>query len=110
MAPVCGKLLSPEDGKVWHQAIAMLVGLKIRNGFGEKDLTAAVGTALHRSASSRNCEDCGAKVASGAASSGGPRGSELSPRPAGPWRFFNPAAAQCAHSLLQVTYYIYGRE
>ena len=71
MAPVCGKPLSPEDGKVWHQAIAMLVGLKIRNGFGEKDLTAAVGKALRRGGSKINCEDCRVKVASGAASSGG---------------------------------------
>jgi hypothetical protein len=69
MAPVCGKPLSPEDRKVWQQAIASLVGLKVRNGFGEKELTAEVGTALHRAAASRNCEDCGVKVTSGAAHS-----------------------------------------
>jgi hypothetical protein len=66
MAPLCGKLLSPADRKVWQQALAMLMGLKIRNGFGEKELAAAVGTALHRRATKRNCEDCGVKVAGGA--------------------------------------------
>jgi hypothetical protein len=73
MAPpahLCGKPLSPEDRNVWQQAIAMLMGLKIRNGFDEKDMTAAVGTALHRGATSRTCEDCGVKVGSGAANSG----------------------------------------
>jgi hypothetical protein len=43
MGPLCGKPLSPEDRKVWQQCIAMLFGLKIRNGFGEKDLAAEVG-------------------------------------------------------------------
>ena len=62
----CGKPLSPEDRKVWRQAIALLMGLKLRNGLGEKDLTAAVGTALHRGAGKRNCEDCGVTVAGGA--------------------------------------------
>ena len=52
----------------------MLRGLKLRNGFGEKDLTAAVGKALRRRAARRKCEDCGAKVASGAAHSGVPHG------------------------------------
>ena len=66
MAPLCGKQLSPADRRVWNQTIAMLMGLKIRNGFGEKELTAAVGTALHRGATKRNCEDCGVKVAGGA--------------------------------------------
>ena len=71
MAPLCGKLLSPADRKVWQQAIAMLMGLKIRNGFGEDDLAAAVGTALRtRGTSKRYCEDCRVKVAHGAASSG----------------------------------------
>ena len=74
MAPLCGKPLSPEDRKVWQQAIAMLMGLKIRNGYGEKALTAAVGTALHRYKDTRSCEDCGVKVASGAANSGGQQG------------------------------------
>ena len=75
MAPLCGKLLSPEDRKVWQQAIALLKGLKIRNGFGEKDLVAAVGTALRRHATKKNCEDCGVTVAGGAAiHSGGPQG------------------------------------
>ena len=70
MAPlnVCGKQLSPEDRKVWQQAIAMLMKLKIRNGFGENDLMAAVGKALHRGTAKRYCEDCRIKVASGAAS------------------------------------------
>jgi hypothetical protein len=38
------------------------MGLKVRNGFGEKDLTAAVGTALRRRSTKRNCEDCGVTV------------------------------------------------
>jgi hypothetical protein len=71
MAPLCGKPLSHEDRKVWQQVIALLMGLKIRNEFGAKDLTADVGKALRRAAASRNCEDCGVKVASGAAHSGG---------------------------------------
>ena len=54
MAPqvrrLCGRQLSPADRRVWNQAIAMLMGLKIRNGFGEKELAAAVGTVLHRGA------------------------------------------------------------
>ena len=66
MAPVCGKPPSPEDRNVWQQAIALVLGLKIRNGFGEKELTAAVGMALHRGAAKHNCEDCGVKVAGGA--------------------------------------------
>ena len=79
MAPLNVRGFSPEDQKVWRQAIAILTGLKIRNGFGEKDLAAAVRTALHRSVKNgRNCEDClltgGVKVASGAASSGGLKG------------------------------------
>ena len=67
LAPLCGKPLSPKDRKVWRQAIAMLMGLKVRNGFGEKDLAGAVERALHRPPSTR-CEDCRVKVASGAAS------------------------------------------
>jgi hypothetical protein len=35
----------------------VLIGLKVRNGFGEKDLVAAVGTVLHRSAYNCNCDD-----------------------------------------------------
>jgi hypothetical protein len=73
-APLCGKPLSPEDGKVWRQAIALLMGLKFRNEFGDKDLTAAVGMALRRGETkrkkSKKCEDCGVKVARGAAYSG----------------------------------------
>ena len=64
---VCGKPLSPGDRKKWQQAIALLMGLKFRNGFGEKDLAAAVGTALRRRATERNCEDCRVTVARGAA-------------------------------------------
>ena len=70
MPPLCGKPLSPKDRKVWQQAIALLMGLKSRNGFGEKDLTAAVGTALRHRATKRNCGDCGVTVARGAAYSG----------------------------------------
>jgi hypothetical protein len=32
---------------VWQQAVALLMGLKVRNGIGEKDLAGAVETALH---------------------------------------------------------------
>ena len=66
MAPLCGRQLSPADRRVWNQAIAMLMGLKRRNDFGEKDLAAAVGTALRRGAARRYCDDCGVKVAGGA--------------------------------------------
>ena len=72
LAPLCGKPLSPKDRKVWHQAIALLMGLKVRNGFGEKELTGAVERALHRGTGAwsasrrRSCEDCGIKVAFGA--------------------------------------------
>ena len=96
MAPliVCGKPLSPEDRKVWQQTIAMLMGLKIRNGFVEKDLTAAVGTALRRGASKANCEDCGLKVASGAPAKSGPaKGVGAVPLA---WRFLNLAGTQYA--------------
>ena len=50
---------------MWYQAIGLLMGLRIRNGFGNEDLTAAVGAALTKRAG-RNCEDCGMKVACGA--------------------------------------------
>ena len=89
MAPLCGKPLTPKDRKVWNQAIALLMGLKRRNGFGVKDLTAAVGTALRRGArpSTRNCEDCGVKVAGGATiNSRGPQGGFTVPLG---WRFLN---------------------
>ena len=86
MAPLCGKPLSPEDRKVWQQAIAMLLGLKVRNEFGEKALVAAVGTALHRYAARRNCEDCGVKVAGGATiNSGAPQGGSRVRGPRSPW-------------------------
>jgi hypothetical protein len=68
-SPLCGKPLSPEDRKAWQQAIALLVGLKVRNGLGERDLAAAVETALHRGCAAptasrrRTCEGCGIKVA-----------------------------------------------
>ena len=82
MAPqLCGQPLSPEDHKVWQQVIALLMGLKIRNGFGEKELTAAVGAALHRGATKHNCEDCRMKVAGGATIN--PGGLKGAPRP--PW-------------------------
>ena len=47
---VCGKPLSPGDRKVWQQAIALLMKLKVRNNIVEKDLAGAVETALHHSA------------------------------------------------------------
>ncbi len=72
---VGGKMLSHKDRKVWQQAMAMLMGLKVRNGFVEKDLAGAVERALHLGAS---CEDCRMKVASGAASF---EGGEQPPRP-----------------------------
>ena len=65
LAPVGGKMLSHKDRQVWQQAIALLMGLKVRNGFGKKDLAGAVERALHRGTP---CEDCREKVASGAAS------------------------------------------
>ena len=87
MAPLCGliKPLSPADHTVWQQAIKMLIGLKVRNGLYEKDLAAAVATALRRgvSATGRTCEDCWVKVGSGAANSGA-------------WRSLNPAGTQFA--------------
>jgi hypothetical protein len=64
MALLWEKPLSPADGKVWKQVIAMLMGLKMRNGFGEEDLAAAVGAALRRG-QAVNCEDCRVKVAYG---------------------------------------------
>ena len=92
MAPLCGKLLSPNDRKVWNQAIAMLMGLKRRNGFGEKDLTAAVGTALRRVAAKRNCDDCGVLVAGGATIiCGGPQGGSAVLLG---WRFLNSPGPQ----------------
>ena len=73
MAPltVCGKPLSPADRRVWQQALAMLIGLKRRNGFGDNELTAAVKAVLHHAVASRMCEDCGVTVTRVAASSGG---------------------------------------
>ena len=78
MAPLCGRQLSLAERRVWNQAIAMLMGLKRRNDFGEKDLAAAVGTALHvRGATKRYCADCGVKVAGGAAINSGGASREL---------------------------------
>ena len=98
MAPltVCGKLLSPADRRVWQQALAMLMGLKRRNGFGDNELTAAVKAVLHHAVASRNCEDCGVTVTRVAASSGGERSGPRPgaiPKPAGgPIRIESPAA------------------
>jgi hypothetical protein len=65
---------------LWNQAIAILMGLKRRNDFGEKDLAAAVGTALRRIAAKRCCDDCGVKVAGVAAiNSGGAQGGSAVP-------------------------------
>jgi hypothetical protein len=33
---VCGKLLNPEDRKLWRQALGVLLELRIRNGIDEK--------------------------------------------------------------------------
>jgi hypothetical protein len=80
MAPLCGRQLSPADRRVWNQTIAMLIGLKIRNGFGEKELTAAVGTALHvfhDGAAKHNCEDCGRVKVAGGASNDKLRGASI---------------------------------
>ena len=68
----------------------MLMMLKIRNGFGEKELAAAVGTALRLRATKRNCDDCGVKVAGGATinsgggSPGGPLGLAIPNKLPGP--------------------------
>jgi hypothetical protein len=103
MAPLCGKPLSPEDRRVWQEAIAMLIGLKIRNGFGEQDLAAAVGKALHHPAAKLPCEDCGLKVASGAASSGDPQGGQSGPLglaiPTLGWHPLHTCAQSPAHHL-----------
>jgi hypothetical protein len=86
MEPLCGKPLTPEDRRVWQQSIGMLVGLKIRNGIREKELVAAVGTALRASAAGRNkCEDCGLKVARGAAINSAGGGGISSA-----WQFLSP--------------------
>ena len=74
---LCGKPLSPAERKVWQQAVAILIGLKVRNGFGEKDLAGAVERALHRGT---RCEDCSIKVASGARGSRGPGAAVLAVR------------------------------
>jgi hypothetical protein len=58
---LCGKSLSPDDRAAWNQAVALLLGLKLRNGFGDRDLAGAVGVTLATSGTS--CEDCGLKVA-----------------------------------------------
>ena len=87
MAPLCVRQLSPADRRVWNQAIAMLMELQKRNDFGEKDLAAAVGTALRRGAARRYCDDCGVKVAGGATiNCGGPQGGSAVLLG---WRFLN---------------------
>ena len=86
MAPLCGRQLSLADRRVWNQAIAMLVGLQRRNDFGEKDLAAAVGTALRRGLAKRYCDDCGVKVAGGATIISGRGAQGGSGVPLG-WRF-----------------------
>ena len=64
---LCGKPLSRDDQKVWKQAVVLLVGLKLRNGLGKRELAAAVGAALEHRKPSDYCEDCRVKVGSGAA-------------------------------------------
>jgi hypothetical protein len=56
------------------------MGLKVRNGFGEKDLAGAVGTALRRRSTKRKCEDCGVTVARGAAYAGAQGGGGVGAR------------------------------
>ena len=62
---VCGKPLSPGDRKVWQQAIALLMGLKVRNDIGEKDLAGAVETALHHSAGGGSAPEVNIQPTSG---------------------------------------------
>ena len=45
LALVGGKMLSHKDVKVWQQAMAMLMGLKVRNGFVKRDLAGGCGGA-----------------------------------------------------------------
>ena len=70
----CLEALGPEDRKVWQQAIALLMGLRIRNGLFTERLTAAVGVALREGGEKRKCKDCGMKVGGGAACLGGRAG------------------------------------
>jgi hypothetical protein len=49
---------------VWQQAIALLMGLKVRNDIGEKDLAGAVETALHHSAGGRPAPEVNIQPAS----------------------------------------------
>ena len=103
---VCGKPLSPGDRKVWQQAIALLMGLKVRNDIGEKDLAGAVETALVAEPTAnkkptvnatRKCEDCGVKVASRAAGHAASRGGRAVASAS--WRLLNPAAPPNLHSI-----------
>jgi hypothetical protein len=60
---VCGKLLNPEDRKLWRQALGILLELRIRNGIDEKEFSAEVSTVLipkrgARGFASTSCEDC----------------------------------------------------
>ena len=71
---LCGQQLSADDRKAWQQAIALLIRLKKRNGFGEQDLTAVVGAALRHSSTTRTCADCDLKQATfGLPSEHGPK-------------------------------------
>ena len=103
MAALCGKSFSSEDRKVWQQAIALLVGLKIRNSLGENDLAAAVETALlQRAVRGNSCEDCGLKVTSGAAiAQGGAQGGRSGPVGLA---IPKPPGSSFASNLLQATY------
>ena len=111
---LCGKPLSPEDRKVWQQAIAMLIGLKVRNGLDERDLLAAVvETALHRGCAAltasckRTCEDCGIKVAKRGAALA--EGGERSPRPGNSKTHRAPDLHRVS-SLLQATHITRGSD
>jgi hypothetical protein len=64
MAPLCGVALGGPDRKAWREAIALLVGLKLRHGLDEQELAAAVGKALRKSRDHRTCEDCRVKACS----------------------------------------------
>ena len=80
----------------------MLNGLKIRNGFGEKELAAAVGTALHLGATKRYCEDCGVKVAGGAAINSWGRGAPRSPWAGAPYTRLAPDIHRISREVYDV--------
>jgi hypothetical protein len=102
MASLCGRQLSPADRRVWKQAIALLVGLKRRNGLGEEELAAAVGTAVRRGAAKRYCDDCGVKVAGGAAINSWGRGAPRSPWAGAPYTRLAPDIHRISREVYDV--------